>query len=118
VDLFHTVSHADGFTLGQDFGTFQDSGFGSVTDAVSFQDWNTFLASLEDGSVTKNGNSAKVFPSRRAQVSGLTSLILSSINVNNLVIKPHVRDGHPVLGQSTGFIGTDSTGTSQSFNGL
>jgi len=108
----------EGFATGEDFGTFKDSGFGSVSHAVSFKDWDRVLVSSEDGSVTEDGDSAKIFPGRRANVTGFSGLVFSGINVNNLVIEPHMGDGHPVLGQSTGFIGTDSRSGTESLDGF
>lgn len=47
-----------------------------------------------------------------------TGLIFSGIGGNNLVIKPHVSDSHTVLGQSSGLIGANGGGGSQSFDGF
>jgi len=47
-----------------------------------------------------------------------TRLILARVRLHDAVVEPHVRYGHPVLGQSPGLIGADGGRGAERFDRL
>ena len=88
----------------------EKSGFGGITGSFSLENWASFT-SKEDSSVAESGNSSEVSPGSIVLVGDVVSgLILSRVSFLDLVVEPHVSDGHSVLGQSTGLVGADGGG--------
>jgi len=52
----------------------------------------------------------------QAQRVGLTTLVLCSISLMNLIVKPHVRNRHAILCQRACFVRTDSGCGAQGFH--
>jgi len=96
----------------------EESRFGGITGSFSLENWSS-LASKEDGSVAKGGNSSKVSPGGIVLVGDVASgLILSRVSFLDLVVEPHVSDGHSVLGKSTGLVRADGGGGTKGLNGF
>ncbi len=76
------------------------------------------LFSTEDGTVAETGDSCEGHPSSRALIKGGSTLVLCGVCFMNLVVKPHVSDGHSVLGQSSGLVRADGGGRSKSLHGF
>ena len=115
---------ADFWTLGTDrfnitdhhFATFQESRFWSITSSLSLQDWTSFT-SEEDSSVTESGDTAEVSPCDVILVVNIsTGLIFGSIGFTDLIIEPHMGDGHTILGKGTGFIWANGWSWTQGFD--
>ena len=66
-----------------------------------------YLISVDNPPVAEGGNSGEGLPSSAGLVDLSTRLVLGGIGLNDLVIVPHVSDGHTVLGESTGLVGAD-----------
>merc|ERR1719376_749315 len=78
----------------------QDCSFRSVAVDLSLQDGfaHVFRCLLEFGTVAENSNLLECFESGALLVIAvLHRLVFRSVNLNNLVVKPHVRHCHPVL---------------------
>ena len=100
------------------FAALEESRFGSITSGFSLEDGSSF-ASKEDSSVAKSGNSSKVSPGGIVLVGDVgTGLILSGVGFLDLVVEPHVGDGHSVLGESTGLVGANGRGGTKGFDGF
>ena len=99
----------DHISLGQ-LGTFQNCSFRSIPVNLTLQDWNIILTRLEFGSVTESSNSLQDFPSGSVLVKSVSGLILGSIRLMDLVVKPHVSNSHSVLCECSGLIGADGGG--------
>ncbi len=76
------------------------------------------LISKEDGTVAHASDTCKSRPSSRALIKGGSTLVLCGVCFMNLVVKPHVSDGHSVLGQSSGLVRADGGGRSKSLHGF
>ena len=46
------------------------------------------------------------------------TVVSTAYRLMDLVVKPHVGDGHPVLGESAGLVGADAGGGAESLDSL
>ncbi len=74
------------------------------------------LIRLEDSTIAKARNTCEGHPSSRALVKGGSTLVLCGVCYMNMAVKPHVSDGHSVLGQSSGLVRADGGGRSKSLH--
>ena len=66
------------------------------------------LASLELSPVAEHGHPLESLPARSRLVEGVAGLILGRVRLHNLVVEPHVGDGHSVLGEGARLVRADA----------
>merc|ERR1719188_213732 len=117
-DLLVLLSVLHDVSAGQ-LGTLEDSSLGGVSVDLSLQDGDSFLTSLELSTIAKSGNSLQGLPSTGVlPCLGSSRLVLGGIGLDNLVVKPHVSNGHSVLGQGSGLVRADGGGGAEGLHGL
>mmetsp|Transcript_781 Transcript_781/g.1802 ORF Transcript_781/g.1802 Transcript_781/m.1802 type:complete len:446 (+) Transcript_781:1463-2800(+) len=90
---------------------FDERTFGSITKGGTLQNWNVLLVRLEGGVVAEAHDAEQ--RAERDRILVKTAVGKRRIGRNNLVVVPHMCNSHAVLGQSTGLVGTNSTGGAQ-----
>ena len=119
-DLAHllvALPVADNVAVGQ-FCALEDGGLGGVTVHLFLEDRDSILSSTELSSVAQQGHALKGLPAGGLLVESGAGLILGGVGLHNLVVEPHVGDGHSVLGEGSGLVGTDGGGGSKGLDGL
>merc|ERR1712110_1208502 len=96
----------------------EDSCFRGVTVNLSLQDADIALAALELSPVAETGHTLKGLPAGCVLVETRSRLVLRSVGFLDLVVKPHVGNGHPVLGEGSGLVGADAGGGAKGLHRL
>merc|ERR1719336_3460893 len=99
-------------------GALEDGGLGGISVHLPLQDRDLVLASLELGPVAQAGNALQRLPSWGVLVEGRSGLVLRGVRLNDLVVEPHVRDGHPVLGEGASLVRADARGGAEGLDSL
>lgn len=73
---------------------------------------------LELGAVAQHGASHKSPQTRRVLIIRSAHLILASVDLNDMIVIPHVRNSHTILGQCTSLIRADSRRRSECLDGF
>merc|ERR1719341_1773209 len=76
------------------------------------------LATLELGSVAQAGHTLQRLPAGSILVKAGAGLVLGGVGIHDLVVEPHVRHGHPVLGEGARLVGADAGGGAEGLDGL
>ena len=76
------------------------------------------LASIELRPVAEHNHSLKSLPARSRLVEGVARLVLGRVRLHNLVVEPHVGDGHSVLGEGARLVRADARGGAQGLHRL
>merc|ERR1719382_2265427 len=79
---------------------------------------HTLLAALELGPVAKTGNALQRLPAGSSLVKAGSGLVLRGVGVHDLVVEPHVGNGHSVLGEGASLVGADARGGAKGLHGL
>ena len=97
---------------------FKERGLRGVTTDLAFEDRQSVLAGFEFSSVAEGCDLRQRFEARRRTVVLDAGLVFSGIGLDDLIVEPHVRDGHTILGQSARFVGANGRGRAKRLDGL
>merc|ERR1719336_2872195 len=99
-------------------GALEDGGLGGISVDLPLKDRNLVLASLELSPVAQAGNALQRLPSWGVLVEGRSRLVLRGVRLHDLVVEPHVRDSHPVLGEGASLVRADARGGAEGLDSL
>merc|ERR1719336_712712 len=99
-------------------GALEDGCLGGISVDLPLQDRDLVLTSLELSPVAEAGNALQRLPSWGVLVEGRSGLVLRGVRLHDLVVEPHVCDGHPVLGEGASLVRADARGGAEGLDSL
>merc|ERR1719331_3243941 len=86
----------------------EDGRLRGVAIHLPLQDAHLVLPALELRPVAQHRHAFQGFPAGGRLVKGRARLVLAGVRLHNLVVKPHVRHRHPVLGEGARLVRADA----------